>query len=97
MRNQAYSPSQAAAQISGLALAAMQCRNLELERMNGPIVMYECGICGCYHPWEFSGDCRDDENRFGSPEEYAEKLGINPIEVEVRGMDERVQADLDGE
>ena len=24
---------------------------------------YECGICECIHPWEWNGDCRDDENR----------------------------------
>jgi len=43
-----------------------------------------------HHPWEFSGDCRDESNRFGSPEDYAAKLGINTIEVEVRDMDEMV-------
>lgn len=29
---------------------------------------YECGICGCYHPREWDGDCRDDENRFAPDE-----------------------------
>lgn len=24
----------------------------------------ECGSCGCYHLATFSGDCRDDYNRF---------------------------------
>ena len=24
---------------------------------------YECGICDCIHPWDFVGDCRDDQNR----------------------------------
>ncbi len=62
-----------------------------------PHILYECGICDCYHPWEFCGDCRDDSNRFGSPEEYAEKLGVTPYDIEVRSMDERVQADLEGE
>jgi hypothetical protein len=23
-----------------------------------------CESCGCYHPAEFDGDCRDDANRF---------------------------------
>lgn len=24
----------------------------------------ECGCCGCMHPLNFSGECRDDDNRF---------------------------------
>lgn len=28
-----------------------------------------CGSCICYHPVGFSGDCRDDSNRFASPED----------------------------
>lgn len=27
---------------------------------------YRCGICECYHPAEWNGDCRDDANRFAS-------------------------------
>ena len=57
-------------------------------------IIYECGICSCYHPWDWDGDCREDENRFGDPEELAEKLGISPYDIEVRSMDERVAADL---
>lgn len=57
-------------------------------------VIYECGICSCYHPWDFSGDCRDDSNRFGDPQEYAEKMGVSEFQVEVRMMDERVAADM---
>ncbi len=26
----------------------------------------ECGSCSCWHPVEFTGDCRDDANRFAS-------------------------------
>lgn len=89
MRNRTYGPSEGAARIRELVIAARQLEHAELERMMGPIVLFECGICGFYHPWEFCGDCRDDSNRFSSPEDYAAKLGINPIEVEVRGMDER--------
>jgi len=55
--------------------------------------MYECGICECYHPWEFDGDCRDDANRFGDPEVYAEKLGINQDNIEVLSMQDRLDAD----
>lgn len=57
-------------------------------------ILYECGICGCYHPWDWSGDCRDDANRYGAPEDYAEKHGIeDSSSIEVRSMDERVEAD----
>ena len=27
---------------------------------------YECGICSCYHPANWDGDCRDDANRFAT-------------------------------
>lgn len=35
---------------------------------------YDCGICGCLHPAQFAGDCRDDANRFAS-DELDEKHG----------------------
>ena len=25
---------------------------------------YHCGICECFHPAGWNGDCRDDANRF---------------------------------
>jgi hypothetical protein len=62
--------------------------------MPEPHVIYECGICGCYHPWDWNDDCRDDENRFGSPEDYIEKTHCDSILLEVRSMDDRVLADL---
>ena len=33
--------------------------------------LVECGCCGSYHLDWFSGDCRDDSNRFGPPEDLA--------------------------
>lgn len=57
-------------------------------------ILYECGICSCYHPWNWDGDCRDNCNRWNSPEEYAEAIGVSANEIEVRSMDERVTADL---
>jgi hypothetical protein len=56
-------------------------------------VLYECGICGSYHPWKFTGDCRDDANRYGAPEDYAQRHHIAIARVTVRSMDERVTAD----
>jgi hypothetical protein len=31
-----------------------------------PPEFYDCGICGCYHPVNWDGDCRDDANRFSA-------------------------------
>ena len=60
--------------------------------MNTPVI-YECGICSCYHPWEFSGDCRDDRNRIADPDEHAKKLSVP--DVEVRSWEDRCSADLE--
>lgn len=64
--------------------------------IDGKHIIYECGICSCYHPWDFNGDCRNDPNRYNSPEEYAEKHGLKGelIDLEVRDMDDRIEADL---
>jgi hypothetical protein len=56
-------------------------------------ILYECGICGAYHPWEWSRDCREDANRV-LPDEYAEFMGVDEFDLEIRTMDERVEADL---
>lgn len=56
------------------------------------VVIYECGICDCYHPWDWHGDCRDDENRF-FPDEIAARLGIDEDDLEIRDWDERCAAD----
>jgi hypothetical protein len=65
-------------------------------------VIFDCDICCAFHPWEFSGDCRDDKNRFATPEDYLESLGLcdkdgTPAILEVRSMEERIQADERGE
>lgn len=54
-------------------------------------IIYECGICNCFHPWEWEGDCRDDDNRFAS-DEYAERLGIDEEDLDIRTWDERIDA-----
>ncbi len=61
------------------------------------MIIYECGICGSYHPWDWNGDCRVDEYRYADVEDYAERTGVSIWDVEVRGMDERVEADERGE
>jgi len=55
-------------------------------------IIYECGICDCYHPWDWEGDCRDDANRF-MPEEYAEQIGVDEADLDIRTMEERIAAD----
>lgn len=37
-------------------------------------VYYRCGICDCYHPADWNGDCRDDANRYAM-DELDEKHG----------------------
>ena len=50
------------------------------------IVIYKCS-CGDYHPWGFDGDCRDDDNSYSSPEEYAEQNDLDLDDIEVRAID----------
>lgn len=54
--------------------------------------MYECGICDHYHPWSFRGDCRDDRNRFGDPQEYAQRVHTSIYHVDVYSMEDRINA-----
>lgn len=49
-------------------------------------VIYKCS-CGAYHAWAFDGDCRDDDNRYSSPEQYAEENSLDLDDIEVRPID----------
>ena len=51
---------------------------------------YECGICGCVHRWEFTGDCREDRERF-----FCDELDAihGPLGYELVSMEDRVAAD----
>ena len=51
---------------------------------------YECGICECIHPWDFHGDCRDDNNRFAQ-DELDERH--DPYGWELLSWEERLLAD----
>lgn len=42
--------------------------------------VYECGICDCYHPWEWNGDCRED----------AARLIDLPADAEIYSMEDRL-------
>ena len=46
-----------------------------------PIPIVECGCCSCFHRYEWYGDCRNDGERFGSPEDAAARLGTAVVEV----------------
>lgn len=57
-------------------------------------IIYKCS-CGSYHPWNFDGDCRDDDNRYSSPEQYAEENDLDPDDIEVRAIDDDEVDDSD--
>lgn len=57
------------------------------------IILYDCEICGGIHPWEWDGDCREDDNRYADEADYAERNGIFEYDIEVRSMQERMDAD----
>lgn len=60
-------------------------------------IIYECGCCSHYHPWNWNGDCREDANRFADEYDYAERKGIphNLVLnlVEVRNLEEEENED----
>jgi len=43
-----------------------------------------CDSCNCYHFYDFDGDCRDDENRFASHEDAADRCGVDTV-LEIYG------------
>ncbi len=47
-----------------------------VEEAAKKVKFYECGGCGAYHRADWNGDCREDENRFASPEQMAIRLGL---------------------
>ena len=63
--------------------------------MSEPVKLYECGICSCLHPWNWDGDCREDANRYGTSQEYAEKHGISDNDIEVYSWEDRQAADTE--
>lgn len=56
-------------------------------------ILYECGICDCLHPWDFQGDCRDNNNRYADAEDYAERHNISEYDIDVLEWEERLEAD----
>lgn len=52
-----------------------------------PKTFYQCGCCDQFHPWNFTGDCRDDANRFS-----AEDLPEGWQEVSQADADDMLEA-----
>lgn len=49
---------------------------------------YRCGCCESYHPAQFAGDCRDDNNRFDA-DELDSRYGWNRwTEIEMSDADD---------
>ena len=69
----------------------------ETTVVDGYHKIYECGICSCFHPWGWDGDCRDDINRYANPFEYAVRNGITEDRIIEFSMEERLTADEEGE
>lgn len=57
------------------------------------IILYECGICDCLHPWNWNGDCREDQHRYADASDYAERRSTPEHEIEVRSWLDRQIAD----
>lgn len=51
-------------------------------------LFYNCGICDCYHPAEWNGDCRDDANRFAMDELDAAHGPFGWEEIPMPGSEE---------
>ena len=58
-----------------------------------PHVLYECNICSCLHPWNWNSDCRDDTNRYGDTQDYAEKYNVSQYDITVVEWEDRIEAD----
>ena len=50
-------------------------------------VFRECGCCGMFHPIDFEGDCRDDNNRFS--------LDELPDDYEIYSLEAQIEDDKD--
>ncbi|WP_200338661.1 hypothetical protein [Rhodovibrio sodomensis] len=53
---------------------------------------YECGICEAFHPADWNGDCRDDNNRFW-PDQLDARHGAHGWEeIDMPGTEDAAQA-----
>lgn len=59
-------------------------------------MVYECGVCSRYHPWEWSGDCRDNAHRYADLKEVAARQRVPVSHVDVLSWEDRCRADGEG-
>lgn len=64
-----------------------------MPRETKPHTLYRCGICECLHPWEWNGDCREDDYRYGDTQDYAEKHVVHERDIDVLGWGDRLEED----
>lgn len=55
-------------------------------------IIYECGICGGLHKWDWNGDCREDTNRYAAAEDYMEREHVTEWDLCIRSWEERCEA-----
>jgi hypothetical protein len=65
------------------------------------MAIVECDCCGCYHRFEYAGDCRNDSERFNDLEDAAGRLKMPVVEISADGnflsMSQEVTAKQIGE
>jgi hypothetical protein len=59
-----WTPEQREFYMTGYTAADWEAVFPPEDQDNPPEGWEECGCCSCYHPPEFTGDCRDDSNRW---------------------------------
>jgi hypothetical protein len=52
--------------------------------------LIECGCCGYWHEDTFHGDCRDNSERYESPEDYARRNRITTKDIRVTELNGQV-------
>jgi hypothetical protein len=52
----------------------------------------DCDQCGSLHPYEFLGDCREDANRYGDEQDYAERNDASVFDIVVLPTHETIAA-----
>lgn len=57
----------------------------------GKHYLVDCTSCSGLHPFEFAGDCRDDQNSYGNEADYAKRNNVN-VDLVVVMPDEVVAA-----
>lgn len=54
--------------------------------MSYPIEIVECDECGHWHRVDYTGDCRNDDERFTDPQDAATRLNRTTVMVDEEGL-----------